>query len=162
MDPTKHGPKAKSARKNTSYDKFRREELAKIHIGKKWALENKPGFNQEAYEAIILEASNGRTATSADLNGIERQAVIRRFKELGWKDKPAAKAKATRRPADDPQSVMLRALWIQLHQAGKVKDSSEKALANFGKRLTGIDDIGWYGNRDVTVVKKALKDWLER
>ncbi len=77
------------------------------------------------------------------------------------KRKPAKPAKA-RRLADDPQSVMLRAIWIQLHQAGKVKDPSERALCKFAKRMTHKDALEWLSDRDVTVVKKALKDWFER
>jgi|SRR6185369_2615669 len=154
-------------------DKFRTQELAKIHIAKKWAGDNKPSFNQESYEAIILEVSNKRTTSSGDLDWKERQLVIKRFKELGWEDQPGRKAFSspdkgrsggvkTRRLADDPQSVMLRAMWIQLHQAGKVKDPSEKALCKFVKRMTKVDALDWLNDRQVTVVKKALKDWLER
>jgi len=57
---------------------------------------------------------------------------------------------------------MLRALWIQLHQADKVKDSSERALCSFVRRLTRKDALQWLSDRDVTVVKKALEDWLKR
>lgn len=81
-----------------------------------------------------------------------------------WQKRRLAKrAKpTTRRPADDPQSKMLRALWIELHQAGKVADPSEAALTKFVKNLVRVDDLGWLTNRNVTVCKKALNDWLKR
>ncbi|MFH1027334.1 MAG: regulatory protein GemA [Pseudomonadota bacterium] len=140
----------------TGYDKYRREELAKIHIGKK-----ELGLSDDIYRDIIFQA--GKVESSADLSWQGRQAVLARFRELGWICKPGKKAGVRpRRLADDPQSVMLRALWIQLHQAGKVKDPAESALCSFVKRMTRKDALQWLSDRDVTVVKKALKDWLER
>lgn len=147
----------KDAVKTSKYDRFRREELAKIHIGKKDL-----NLSEEIYRDIVREA--GGVESAADLDWKGRAAVLERFKELGWKCKPAKKAGGVRprRLADDPQSVMLRALWIQLHQAGKVKDPAESALCSFVKRMTRKDALQWLSDRDVTVVKKALKDWLER
>ena len=80
-----------------------------------------------------------------------------------WETRKAAKkANATRRLADDPQSKMLRALWIQLHQEGKVTNPAESALCAFVKRMTRKDALEWLSERDITVFKKALNDWLER
>jgi phage gp16-like protein len=148
----------KGAGKQSAYDRYRREELAKIHIGKK-----ELGLSDDIYRDIVREASGGTTESSGDLNWQGRQKVLERFTELGWKCKPAKKAGVRPRClADDPQSVMLRALWIQLHQAGKVKDPAESALCSFVKRMTRKDALQWLSDRDVTVVKKALVDWLER
>ena len=140
------------------YDKFRREELAKIHIAKKDL-----DLSDDIYRDILWHA--GKVESAADLDWQGRRAVLERFKELGWK--PAAKKSApvgakTRRPADDPQSRMLRGLWIELHKAGKVKNPAESALNKFVKRMTKVDDLGWLNDRQVTVMKKALTDWLER
>lgn len=144
------------------YDKFRREELAKIHIAKKDL-----GLSDDIYRDILWHA--GKVESAGDLDWQGRRAVLERFKELGWKPTAAKKSglsalagTKTRRPADDPQSRMLRGLWIELHQAGKVKDPSERALIAFGKRMTRKDALEWYSDRDVTVMKKALKEWLER
>ncbi|MFH1027795.1 MAG: regulatory protein GemA, partial [Pseudomonadota bacterium] len=143
--------------KTAVYDRYRREELAKIHIGKK-----ELNLSDEIYRDILFHA--GGVESSADLDWQGRRAVLERYRELGWQSKPAKKAgvRAARRLADDPQSKMLRALWIQLHQSGKVKDPSEAALCSFVKRMTRKDALQWLSDRDVTVVKKALKDWLER
>jgi phage gp16-like protein len=154
---------AKPARKNSSYDKFRGPELAKIHIGKKDL-----GLDDDTYRDILREA--GRVESSADLDYRGRMAVLERFKELGWRPKCRARAPGTgdrgkrlSRPlADDPQSKKIRALWLDLHAAGKVRDSSERALASYCKRMTGRDALQWLSTGEASRVIEALKQWLER
>lgn len=140
------------------HDKFKGAELAKLHIAKKDL-----GLSEDIYRDIIHAASGGKTDSSKGLDWHGRRAALERMKELGWVAKPAKAAGPTpRRLADDPQSKMLRAMWIELHEAGIVRDPSETALAHFGKRLTRKDALQWYSARDVTVVKQALKQILER
>ena len=148
---------AKPARKNSSYDKFRGPELAKIHIGKKDL-----GLDDDTYRDILREA--GRVESSADLDYRGRMAVLERFKELGWrpKHKGQAPGKPSRPLADDPQSKKIRALWLDLHAAGKVRDSSERALASYCKRMTGRDALQWLSTGEASRVIEALKQWLER
>lgn len=146
---------AKPARKTTGYDKFRREELAKIHIGKKDL-----NLSDEIYRDILWQA--GRVESSADLDWRGRQAVLDRFKELGWKPAPARKAKAPRKLAADPQSKKIRALWLELFNAGKVRDSSEAALASYVKRMTNVAALQWLSSAQASLVIEALKKWLAR
>ena len=148
------------------YDKFRREELAKIHIGKKDL-----GLSDDIYRDILWQA--GRVESSADLDWQGRQRVIERYKELGWKPKAAKKASsspvkgrsggvATRRPAADPQSRMIRGLWIELHKMGAVRDSSETALASYVKRMTKVAALQWLDVKQAQLVIEALKKWHKR
>lgn len=143
--------------KAKGFDKFRREELAKIHIGRKDL-----GLDESAYKAILWGA--GRVESSADLDWRGRQAVLDRYKELGWK--PKAKGKAPGKPsrplADDPQSKKIRALWLELAAVGKVRDSSESALASYVKRMTGCNALQWLTGAQASKVIEALKKWLGR
>jgi phage gp16-like protein len=156
---------ANTARKAS--DRFRGDELAKIHIARKDL-----ALTEEIYRDIIREASGGKTESSGELNWRGRRAVLERFRELGWKPRHAGK-KAGQRPsrplADYPEAKMIRGLWIelhQLHQAGAakaVRDSSEKALNSFVKRMTGIDDLHWLQRRGrVDHIIEALKAWVDR
>jgi len=137
-------------------------QIQKIHI-----LKSALKIDEETYRATLAgygaKSSKDRTFTIGKADELiqdwEPKAIAAGVYQ---KRKPAKKAKATRRLADDPQSKMIRALWIQLHQAGKVTDPSEAALGKFVRRMTGKDDISWLSDRDVTVVKRALKEWLER
>ena len=143
------------ARKTSAFDKFRSQELAKIHIGKKDL-----NLSDDIYRDILREA--GGAESSKDLDWRGRATVLVRFKELGWKPKAARPAKHTRPLADDGQSRKIRALWIELHQAGKVRDSSEKALGSYVKRMTGVAALQWLSNDQAILVIEALKKWLER
>jgi hypothetical protein len=55
-----------------------------------------------------------------------------------------------------------RRLWLELYEAGAVKNSQWTALARFVKRMTGVDDLRRVNVHQGTVVIEALKNWLER
>ena len=141
------------------YDKFRGPELAKIHIGKADLK-----LDDDTYRDILREA--GKVESAADLDWKGRAAVLARFKELGWKATAAKKATRPGKPnrplADDAQSKMIRGLWIELHQLGAVRDSSEEALAKFAKRHTRVDTLQWASAENASKVIEALKDWRDR
>jgi len=134
-------------------DKYRGAELAKIHIAKKDL-----NLSDEIYRDILYQAAG--VASAADLDQRGRVAVLDRFRELGWGN--SGKPKNTRALADDPQSKKIRALWIELHAAGKVRDSSEKALASYVKRMTGVAALQWLNGKQARTVIETLKKWLER
>jgi len=150
---------AKTAKKAPrGADKYRREELAKIHIAKKDL-----NLSDEIYRDILYQA--GGVESSADLDYRGRTAVLDRFRELGWQTQSKSGSKAprkTRALADDPQSKKIRALWLELHAAGKVRDSSEKALASYVKRMTRVAALQWLDNKQAQTVIESLKKWLER
>lgn len=150
---------AKPARKPSAYDKFRDAEIAKIHIAK-----SQLGLSEEIYRDIIREASQGKTESAANLDWRGRRAVLERFKELGWQPRHRGKApgKPSRPLAEDPQSKKIRALWLELHAVGKVRDSSEGALASYVKRMSGRDALQWLTTAEASRVIEALKQWLER
>lgn len=152
---------AKTSRKTSAYDKFRREELAKIHIGK-----SQLGLSDDIYRDIVREASGGKCESSADLDWRGRRAVLERFAELGWKIRHKSKGRAAAKPsrplADAPQAKKIRALWLALHAAGKVRDSSEEALGSYVKRMTGVDALQWLPADQARTVIESLKKWLER
>ena len=135
-------------------------QIKKIH-----AIKGALKMDDETYRLVLsgygVKSSTMLSITKADelLQDLEGKAVAAGTWE---KRKAPKKAKSTRRLADDSQSKMLRALWIQLHQAGKVTNPAESALRAFVKRMTKKDALEWLNDRDVTIVKKALKDWLAR
>ena len=57
---------------------------------------------------------------------------------------------------------MIRYLWIQLHEVGKVKNSSEDALGAYVKRMTGVAALQWLDVKQASKVIEAMKKWLER
>lgn len=128
--------------------------LAKIHIAKKELT-----LTDDEYRAVLYGVA--KKDSSKDLTDRQAEMVISRFKELGWKPKSAKKA-GTVRQDRQPLSLKIRALWLELHAAGKVKDSSEKALCSYVHRMTGVSALQWLTVRQAIVVVEALKKWLER
>ncbi len=67
-----------------------------------------------------------------------------------------------RAKADDRMSKKIRALWLELHAAEKVRDPSEKALAAYVKRMSRKNALQWCSVADKTAIIEGLKKWLER
>lgn len=142
-------------------DESRRKQLIKlIHVGRR-----ELGMQDEDYRAMLagMPALGGKTS-SADLGIKGLEIVLRVLKARGFKvrTKAAAGRHANRKLADDSQSRLIRSLWIQLHDAGAVRDPSESALASYVRRVTNVDDLAWLNTRQASSVIEQLKSWLAR
>lgn len=114
------------------------------------------GMDDETYRAMLWSVARVKSCTELDFAG--RKKVLDHMQACGFKrTKPQP-----RKLADDPQSKMIRALWLQLHEAGKVRNPSESALAAFCKRQTGCDDLHWLNGKKASALIEELKQWLAR
>ncbi len=68
----------------------------------------------------------------------------------------------TRTLADDDQSRKIRALWLELHQEGKVRDPSEKALAGYLYRMEKVSALQFCSAEVKRSFTEKLKKWLAR
>lgn len=141
---------------STSAQQRRKNELAMIHIAK-----NALGLDRETYELTLSNLCNGKRS-SADLDWQERQKVLQHFKSKGWINKPAKKARTERPLANSDQIKMIRGLWIELHQMGQLKDSSEQAINRFAKRQFSVDRVEWLDGKQASNMIEALKGWVAR
>lgn len=134
----------------------RRQLLAKIHMGKA-ALK----MDDDVYRAMLMRVAGAVSA--ADLRLAELPLVVEELKRLGWKDKPKAPKRAGSRPqAADPQSAVIRALWLALYHLGELTDPSEAALATFVRRQTKVDALQFLTPMQARKVIEALKGWCGR
>jgi phage gp16-like protein len=103
---------------------------------------------------LMLEDRYGYPSASR-LSVDQLKDVVEHLEKLGaiFTPKPTA---------DDPQARKIRSLWIQLHEAGKVRDPSEQALASFVKNQIGIDRIDWLAPRQASALIERLKNWMQR
>jgi phage gp16-like protein len=62
----------------------------------------------------------------------------------------------------DAQARKIWKLWQELHEAGAVRDKSEKALNAFVKRQTKVESYRWLNRYQASDVIEALKKWLKR
>ncbi|ARO88137.1 regulatory protein GemA [Nitrosospira lacus] len=136
-------------------DDIRKRELAQIHIAKQQL-----GLDDETYRSMLWTVA--RVKSASDLDWAGRKNVLDHFKSHGWTNRPSRKAKQSRPLADDPQSKMIRALWLSLHEKGIVRDPSERALAAYVKRVTRREALQWLNVKEAAHVIETLKKWLDR
>lgn len=128
-----------------------KREIALIKIAQKQL-----GMADDTYRSVLWSVARVKSSTELDFAG--RKKVLDHMEACGFKrTKPQP-----RKLADDPQSKMIRALWLQLHEAGKVRNPSESALAAFAKRQTGRDALQWLNAREASALIEELKKWLAR
>jgi len=128
-------------------------------------------FDDEFYRGIWLpqqgatKDKDGRYSATT-LTNTQLVKAVEEMKRLGFKvkSKRAAKpGKSGHRPLDDhPQSKKIRALWLELHNAGAVRDPSEASLAAYVKRQAGVEALQWLDNDKASRVIESLKGWLLR
>ena len=131
---------------------IRNAELAQIHIAKKDL-----GLDDDTYRSMLFTVARVHSSKDLDFHG--RKRVLAHMKARGWKNKPAAKAKSTRPLASDDQSKKIRALWIELRDAGAVNDPSEAALAAYVRRMTKVSALQWLSVEQASRVIESLKKW---
>lgn len=130
----------------------RRREIQLIKIAQKQL-----GMDDDGYRALLWRVAQVKSST--ELDSVGRKAVLEHMEKCGWKrtGKPQ-----TRALADDPQSQKIRALWLQLHAADKVRNPSEEALAAFVKRQHGVAALQWLSAAQAQKLIEELKKWLAR
>jgi phage gp16-like protein len=120
------------------------------------------GMQDDDYRAMLANIPQLEGATSsAGLTVPKLTLVLETLKAKGFKVVPKQKPQQ-RQLADDPQSKLIRHLWLSLHTAGKVRDPSEQALAKYVCRIAKIEALQWLDGRKASVVIESLKDWLGR
>jgi phage gp16-like protein len=147
--------------KNEKASALRQRLYTLLQVGK-----NELGWDDEFYRGIWLpmqgatKDKEGRySASTLDIGQLYK--AIEEMKRLGFKVK--AKADTSNRAlADDAQSKKIRALWLELHDLGAVRNPSEASLAAYVKRQTGVEALQWLSNRQATQVIEALKQWRTR
>ncbi|WP_168224676.1 gp16 family protein [Rhodoferax aquaticus] len=137
---------------NMTKDPRRKSELALIHMARSHF-----SMTRDDYVYVLRELTGKES--SADLNAVERERVIKHFKAKGFQVKPTGKAKQTRTLAQDAQSRKVRAIWLMLHVLGQVRDPSEVALAAYTKRMAKVDALQWANH---FAVIEGLKGWAMR
>ncbi len=113
----------------------------------------------ETYRNVISEISNGKYRSSTHLTDFQLEQVLEHLKKCGFRIRSK---KGDRAQAKSEQMSKIRALWLQLFEAGIVKNPAEAAIAAFIKRHTGIDDPHWISEAQASRVIEILKKWIKR
>ncbi|EXB26104.1 hypothetical protein J537_2338 [Acinetobacter baumannii 1437282] len=125
-----------------------------IHVAK-----TKLGLDDDVYRDI-LKSTTGKDSSKL-LTPAQLDAVLERLKQLGFavesKDKTGVK-----NLADDKQSKLIRHLWLQLHQAGAVKNDSEQALAKFVENRVHVSALQFLSTKNADMIINHLREWCKR
>lgn len=117
-----------------------------------------------AWRGFLVKAAG--KASLRDMNGRELGRVMDALHENGAPRLAGAAAAGPGRPAtlldSRPQARMVRGIWIEMAKAGVVRDSSERALDAFAKRVTGLDSLRFCDARQLNLVVEAVKDMRDR
>ena len=139
---------------------FRNRALAEIHI-----IKSKLSLDDGVYRGILAdrygETSAGKLCDSKLRDCLDHFRIIaggRDYrKHAGMKYSPRSRDKRTKTPADK-----LRALWIDGHRRGIIKNPDERALDRFVQRITGVAHIGWLKPNQMNTAIEGLKAMLKR
>lgn len=139
---------------------MRNNDLAKIHIAKKDL-----GLDDDVYRDVLWTICRVRTSSELDIAG--RAKLLEHFKSRGWKPKRKKVGPKSKGEAVDK----IRALWINMHKAGFVRDGSETSLSKFVANVTalhndgrGIQQAEWLRKEPelASIVIEKLKQWQRR
>lgn len=125
-----------------------------IHVGK-----TKLALDDELYRDI-LKSTTGKTS-SKELNIAQLEAVLDRFKQLGFEVESKNKS-GVKNLANDDQSKLIRHLWLKLHEVGEVRNSSEKALAKFVEKRVGVSALQFMSSNHADMIINHLRQWCKR
>lgn len=136
----------------------RKKMVQKVKIAQKQL-----AMDDDAYRELLQTETGKDSASKLEIWQLEN--VLQRMKKLGFKIKPPMSA-GTLPQADDPMSKKIRALWLSLHECGRVQDPSERALVRWAvgqlKTTNGVEALQWLSNRQKRRLIEQLKKWLQR
>jgi hypothetical protein len=133
---------------------LRNAELAQIHLAKKQL-----ALDDDTYRAVLWAVARVKSAKDLDWTG--RKTLLEHFKAKGWKPAAPKKAQAAK-PAAPGQEGLLRALWADLHAAGKVRVDTDAALSAWLVRNKWPQRAEWLSHAQLTAAIEGLKKWLAR
>ena len=125
-----------------------------IHVAK-----TKLGLDDDVYRDI-LESTTGKTRSKL-LTPAQLEAVLDRLKQLGFEVESKNKT-GVQNLASDAQSKLIRHLWLQLHQAGQVKNGSELALAKFVENRVHVSALQFLSSKHADMIINHLREWCKR
>ncbi len=103
---------------------------------------------------VMLEDRYGKDSTT--------KLTLPQLKDLAAHLESRANGSGSSTPMPDGQARKIWQLWKALHEAGAVRNSSEKALNAFVKRQTGVESYRWLNTHQASNVIEALKKWQKR
>ncbi len=135
----------------------RKRDLAEIHVLKKSL-----GLQEDEYRDLMATVCSGvRSSGDLDYSGRARFLAHLRLcaRERGL-SQPAAAKRPVKSPLT-PQQRLMWSLWMQLADAGLIKQRTMAALESWAFRQTGVNKLTWLNTAQEDAVIAALRAWLK-
>lgn len=111
-------------------------------------------LDHDTYGAM-LRVATGKDSTTG-MRRDELLVVLDTMKKAGCRvSKPGVTDMA-------PQVRNIRALWLELHAVGAVRNKNERALRAYVRRITGVEKIEWCAPKQPQTVIETIKAWGNR
>ena len=137
----------------SKYIKMKSKYIVLIHIAK-----SQLNLDDDTYRHLLLTLT--RKTSTKDMTIWELEKVIDNLKSKGFKAKNSKKfGKIT---ATEPIHKKIRSLWLELAEAGAIKNRSEKAINSYVKRIVGVEVMDWLTPKQAMIVIESLKSWQAR
>jgi phage gp16-like protein len=134
---------------NASVGENRNAMMGKIHIAKK-----RLNMDDESYQDLIANQTGGKRSCR-DCDRLELARVLEALYGLGFVGTPKTKLSPPT-GAVATQGDKIRAMWIDLHRRGIVRQAGDDAIQKFVKRLTKVDRVEWLEHAQAVAVITAL------
>jgi len=134
---------------------IRRAKMAKVKVAIKQL-----DIDDDTYRTMLLRITGNSSMTLCLENEIDD--VIRELESKGFKASAPKSDKPQRKLDDSPEGKLIRAIWLQLHAIGEVKNPSDAALMAYVLRVGKVSAIQWLSAAKITLVVETLKKWAVR
>lgn len=139
------------------------QKIKLLAIAKNWAIKTVPGWCDLSHRDLIARYGateiDGRIS-SKSMTEKQINAALDDYHARGWPR--VGKKNSTRTMDMSPGAKKIRALWLDLHQRGVVRNPAESALIAYVKRQTGVAALQWLNDTQTARVIESLKAWLQR
>lgn len=123
-----------------------------IHVAKR-----ELQMDEETYRQLLNTYSGVDSLREMDVKQLNQ--ILDAMKKIGFKVRTQKKEKLT---ATDEQSRKIRSLWLEMADAGFIRDRTERAINVYVHRITGVSRLDWLNTSAASRVIETLKRWQSR
>ncbi len=117
-------------------------------------------MDDSTYRTMLERVTGNRSLTLCIEPEID--SVLLELERLGFQPSKPRADTSHRKLDDSPDGKLIRAIWLQLHAIGEVKNPSEAALGAYVLRVGKVSAIQWLTPSKITIVVETLKKWAVR
>lgn len=132
-----------------------------VHVAKR-----ELNLDEDIYRSVLSDLTDKSSCAKMSIKELE--VVIEHFKTVGFKVKARKRYSPKATTNTVGQVAKLRAVWINMHKQGIVRDSSEQALDSYitrmlqGKSATITYHAQFLTPKQAVNVLESLKRWQKR